>query len=118
MLNTFKTRPQAVVDERHRTGPDALTFRLASDYQHQRDWRPGYSNVSVGHKHDEELYKVRTKPHLYEDWHVRMVEDLRAVYVADCTAVLGEAVEDWNCHHCKTVVLTREGDACPHCDRR
>lgn len=113
MLNTFDTRPQAVVTERHRTGPDALAF--TSTPVLKKGWSTGYSNVTLGHTHDEELYKVRTKPHLYEGWHVDMVEDLRVAYLD----TLPDDAEDWDCHHCKASVVTIGPDArCPRCGRR
>jgi hypothetical protein len=112
MLNTFDTRPPAVVTERHRTGPDALTFTSAPIAK--PDWRPGYSGTTLGHTHDRELYKVRNSPHLYEQWHVDLVEDQRAAYLD----TLPDDVEDWDCHHCKAAVITAENArCCPTCGR-
>lgn len=59
---------------------------------------------------DKELFRMRTRPELYEDWMRDLIEDARA----DLAISTGQY--DWDCHSCHTAVMTYSlTDRCPRC---
>lgn len=108
MPDTMLYPPRPVL-ETFRDGPDM--FRVS----HTPNVNPHHDmlvhNVSLGHTHDGELFKVRTRPELYEDWHVDMVNDQREAYMA----TLPDTYLDWDCHKCKRSVVTDGPAPCPNC---
>lgn len=106
-------RPKHIFED----GPDMWHVATDPDKPHTRD----FSNVGIT-EHDREIYRVRTRPHLYDDWHVAMVDDQRALFVTRLEKRLGVELMDWDCHKCHSAVITRadtytEDTKCPKCER-
>lgn len=59
---------------------------------------------------DRELFRMRTRPELYDDWMREVVEDARVKVAEDA------GMYDWDCHRCHASVLTYSlEDKCPRC---
>ena len=109
-------RPPAPISERDQDGPDMWHFNTI-DPPFRRD----YSNVGLT-EHDYELYRVRNNPHLYDEWHVELVDTQRADYIDRLEKRLGIELIDWDCHTCRCAVISRRDTytvdtKCPKCKR-
>ena len=59
---------------------------------------------------DREVFRMRTRSELYDDWMRDLIEDARAKVAEDA------GMYDWDCHVCKSAVMTYSlDDKCPRC---
>jgi len=80
------------------------------DLTSERTPRRPTTGVTITHA-DVEMWRVRNLPHLYDEWYVDHMNDLRDAAVPDDMC-------DWDCNFCKRSVITRDiTDTCPNCGR-
>jgi hypothetical protein len=92
---------------RHLDGPDAIPMG-AGETVNNRPLPPGSTHIGLLDT-DGEVYRMRTQPHLYDEWHLEFSAEMRDASVPD-------DMFDWDCHRCKRAVLTADiTDACPIC---
>lgn len=80
-----------------------------------RDDLCDFANTGIS-RHDHEVWRIRNKPELYDEWHVDFVNTQRLQYVNS----LNTEVEDWDCPMCEHAVLTPKAEfnantKCPNC---
>jgi hypothetical protein len=81
------------------------------DLTAERTTRPPVTGITLTNA-DMEMWRVRNLPHLYDDWYVDHMNDLREASVPDDMC-------DWDCGWCKRSVITRHlDDMCPSCGKR
>jgi len=95
--------------DRFADGPDALPVgKPTANVRYTGTYR----NIGFGFTEAQEVFRVRTQPHLYDDWHVEFVDRTRNLQAHE------SGLYDWDCHKCGCAVMTPElSDACPICGR-
>lgn len=95
-------------------GPDA--FPIGNP---ERRHLPGLKGVRMLPEEEtadlraSEMFRVRERAHLFDDWMRDLVEDARA------KAVETVDMYEWDCHSCNRAVMShRLEDACPRCGSR
>lgn len=94
--------------DRYADGPDALPFGTLGPPKPA--YKGKHKQIGFGFTEGQMVYRVRTQPHLYDDWHVEFVDRTRNLQSHE------RDLYDWDCHKCKHAVFTPEiTDRCPVC---
>lgn len=72
--------------------------------------KPHGKPIGLGFSEDQEFYRARTAPHLFEEWHADMVQEQAT------ERALRSGLLNYDCHACKsTVLVTSDTSRCPTC---
>ena len=95
--------------DRFADGPDALP---TGTRRTRKRYRGKHRNIGFGFTEAQEVFRVRTQPHLYDEWHVEFVDRTRNLQATEAD------MYDWDCHKCQNAVMTPDLPAtCPICGR-
>lgn len=92
---------------RHLSSPEALPGILTAR-PHTPVTTPGGVPIGFGLTHEHEIYRMRTRPELYDERDLEAAFDLRDLQVPD-------DMWDWDCARCRMAVITEPGAPCPMC---